>query len=71
MSSLPNNLVLLSLVLAFWIKILWAVITATRTLQRIATSFELSVKQKEERWGILKDQGGFPGSETSTPSLKS
>jgi hypothetical protein len=49
MLTLPNHPVLLLLVLAFWITILWAVITTTKTLQRIATSFELLVKQKEER----------------------
>jgi hypothetical protein len=49
MLSNPTSLVVLALVLAFWITILWAVITATKTLQRIATSIELLVKQKEER----------------------
>jgi hypothetical protein len=45
----PTRLILLLVVLAFWITILWAVITATRALQRIATSIELLVGQKEER----------------------
>jgi hypothetical protein len=49
MSFVLNHLVLLLPVLAFWITILWAVITATKTLQRIATSIELLVRQKEER----------------------
>jgi hypothetical protein len=41
--------VLSLLVLAFCITILWAVITAAKTLQRIATAIELLVRQKEER----------------------
>jgi hypothetical protein len=45
----PTRPVLSPLVLAFLITILWAVITATKTLQRIATSIELLVRQKEER----------------------
>jgi hypothetical protein len=45
----PTHLVLLLLVLAFWIAILWAVITATRSLQRIATSIELLVSQNVEQ----------------------
>jgi hypothetical protein len=45
----PTRPVLSLLVLAFCITILWAVITATKTLQRIATSIELLVRQKEER----------------------
>jgi hypothetical protein len=49
MSFEPTSLVVLLLVLAFWITILWAVITATKTLRRIATSIELLVRQKEER----------------------
>ena len=49
MSFQPPHLVLLLLVLAFWITILWAVITATKTLQRIATSIELLVREKAER----------------------
>jgi hypothetical protein len=49
MSFDPTHLILLLLVLAFWITILWAVITATKALQRIATSIELFVRQKEER----------------------
>jgi hypothetical protein len=45
----PTSLVILVMVVAFWITILWAVVTATKTLQRIATSIELLVRQKEER----------------------
>ena len=45
----PINLIFLSLIVGFWITILWAVITATKTLERMATSLEQLVKQKEER----------------------
>jgi hypothetical protein len=45
----PTRPVLSLLVLAFSITILWAVITATKTLQRIATATELLARQKEER----------------------
>jgi hypothetical protein len=44
----PTRPVLSLLVLAFCITILWAAITATMTLQRIATSIELLVRQKEK-----------------------
>jgi hypothetical protein len=50
MSVLLNNPILMPIFFAFWITILWAVVTVTKTLQRIATSFELLlVRQKEER----------------------
>jgi hypothetical protein len=39
----------LVLVLAFWITILWAVITSTKTLRRIGASIEQLVRQKEGR----------------------
>lgn len=45
----PTHAILLLLFLGFWIAILWAVITATKTLQRIAASMEQIVRQKEER----------------------
>jgi hypothetical protein len=45
----PTSVILLLLALGFWITILWAVITATKTLQRIAASLEQLVRQKEER----------------------
>jgi hypothetical protein len=45
----PIQAILLLLFLGFWIAILWTVITATKTLQRIATSLEQLVRQKEER----------------------
>jgi hypothetical protein len=45
----PTHGILLLLFLGFWIAILWAVITATKTLQRIAASMEQIVRQKEER----------------------
>jgi hypothetical protein len=45
----PTSVILLLLVLAFWITVLWAVVTATKAQQRIATSIELSVRQKEQR----------------------
>jgi hypothetical protein len=45
----PINLIFLLLIVGFWITILWAVITATKTLERMATSLEQLVKQKEER----------------------
>jgi hypothetical protein len=37
------------LLLGFCVAILWAVITATKTLQRIAISLEQLVSEKEER----------------------
>ena len=45
----PIQAILLLLFLGFRIAILWTVITATKTLQRIATSLEQLVRQKEER----------------------
>jgi hypothetical protein len=45
----PIHLIFLLLIVGFWITILWAVITATKTLERMATSLEQLVKQKEER----------------------
>jgi hypothetical protein len=45
----PTHVIFLVLILGFWIAILWAVITATKTLQRMATSLEQLVRQKEER----------------------
>jgi hypothetical protein len=53
----PTRPVLSLLVLAFCITILWAAITATMTLQRIATSIELLVRQKEKlgaNWKIKR-----------------
>jgi hypothetical protein len=44
-----TNVVVLVLIVGFWIAILWAVITATKTLERMATSLEQLVRQKEER----------------------
>lgn len=44
-----TNVIFLLLIVGFWITILWAVITATKTLQRIATSLEQLARQKEER----------------------
>ena len=49
MLFVPTQVILLLLFLGFWIIILWAVITATKTLQRIAASMEQIVRQKEER----------------------
>jgi hypothetical protein len=45
----PTHVIFLVLIVGFWITILWAIITATKTLQRMATSLEQSVRQKEER----------------------
>jgi hypothetical protein len=45
----PTHVIFLVLILGFWIAILGAVITATKTLQRMATSLEQLVRQKEER----------------------
>jgi hypothetical protein len=45
----PTHAIFLLLIVGFWITILWAVLTATKTLQRIAVSFEQLVRQKEER----------------------
>ncbi|HEY1964297.1 MAG TPA: hypothetical protein VGG59_05170 [Acidobacteriaceae bacterium] len=45
----PTHVIFLLLIVGFWITVLWAVITATKTLQRIAASLEQLVKQKEER----------------------
>lgn len=45
----PTGVIVLLLVLGFWITILWAIITATKTMQRIAASMEQIVRQKEER----------------------
>ena len=44
-----TNVIVLVLFVGFWITILWAIITATKTLQRMATSLEQLVRQKEER----------------------
>ena len=44
-----THLILLLLIVGFWITILWAIITATKTLERMATSLEQLVRQKEER----------------------
>jgi hypothetical protein len=44
-----THVILLFLIVGFWITILWAVITLTKTLQRIAISLEQLVRQKEER----------------------
>jgi hypothetical protein len=45
----PTHVIFLLLILGFWITILWAIITATKTLQRMATSLEQLVRLKEER----------------------
>jgi hypothetical protein len=45
----PTHVIFLLLIVGFWITILWAVITATKTLQRIATSLEQLARQKEEQ----------------------
>jgi hypothetical protein len=45
----PTSVFVLLLVLAFWITVLWAIVTATKALQRIATAIELLVRQKEQR----------------------
>jgi hypothetical protein len=45
----PIKLTFLLLLLGFWITILWALVTTTKTLQRIATSCEQLARQKEER----------------------
>jgi hypothetical protein len=45
----PTHVIFLLLIVGFWIAILWAVITATKTLQRIAVSFEQLVRQRRER----------------------
>ena len=45
----PTHVIFLLLIIGFWITILWAVITATKTLQQMATSLEQLVRQKEER----------------------
>jgi len=44
-----TNVIVLVLIVGFWVTILWAVITATKTLERMATSLEQLVRQKEER----------------------
>ena len=44
-----TNVIVLILFVGFWVTILWAVITFTKTLQRIAMSLEQLVRQKEER----------------------
>jgi hypothetical protein len=44
-----THLIFLLLIVGFWIAILWAVITATKTLRRIATSLQQLVRQEEER----------------------
>ena len=44
-----TNVIVLVLFVGFWVTILWAVITFTKTLQRIAMSLEQLVRQKEER----------------------
>jgi hypothetical protein len=44
-----TNVIVLVLIVGFWITILWAVITATKTLERMAMSLEQLVRQKEER----------------------
>ena len=45
----PTHLIFLLVIVGFWIAILWAVITATKTLRRIATSLEQLARQKEEQ----------------------
>jgi hypothetical protein len=45
----PTHVIFLLLIVGFWLTILWAVITFTKTLQRIAMSLEQLVRQKEER----------------------
>ena len=45
----PTHVIFLLLIVGFWITILWAVITATKTLERMATSLEQLVGQKEAR----------------------
>jgi hypothetical protein len=45
----PIQLILLLLLLGFWIMILWALVTTTKTVRRIATSFEQLARQTEER----------------------
>ena len=45
----PTHVIFLVLIVGFWITTLWAIITATKTLQRMATSLEQLVRQKEER----------------------
>ncbi len=44
-----TNAIVLVLFVGFWVTILWAVTTFTKTLQRIAMSLEQLVRQKEER----------------------
>jgi hypothetical protein len=44
-----THVIYLLLILGFWIAILWAVITTTKTLQKIAACLEQIVRQKEER----------------------
>ncbi len=44
-----TNVIVLVLIIGFWITIIWTVITATKTLERMATSLEQLVRQKEER----------------------
>jgi hypothetical protein len=45
----PTHVIFLVLIVGFWVTILWAIVTATKTLQRMATSLEQLVRQKEER----------------------
>jgi hypothetical protein len=44
-----TNVIVVVLFVGFWVTILSAVITFTKTLQRIAMSLEQLVRQKEER----------------------
>jgi len=44
-----TNVIVLVLIVGFWVTILWAFTTATKTLERMATSLEQLVRQKEER----------------------